>query len=119
VRQQAAEEHPESQPMTFEKFEDDDKGFIAWRDENEDGFILNLPRPSARSPRKYYLAAVKLHSAKCSTLKSNKHGEKAWTENDYIKVCAPSEQDLVKWFDQNADKPAGWKPPRCHYCAND
>ncbi len=94
-------------------FCNDDKGFIKWRNENENGFILNLPRPTQQNKRHFYLRAVKLHSAKCPTLQENKIGEKSWTTKEYFKVCAHEANDLIKWFDDHADKHTSWKLPRC------
>ncbi|MEQ1755159.1 MAG: hypothetical protein ABL973_13620 [Micropepsaceae bacterium] len=97
----------------FEKFEDDDEGFKKWRKANPNGFILNLPRPPEHNKRQFYLGAVKLHSAQCPNLQPDKNGEKPWTSTGYIKICATNANELVKWFDAHADKPASWQPPRC------
>jgi hypothetical protein len=102
--------------MKAKEFIDDDEAFKQWRERNLKGFIMNLPRRSEKDKRKLYLGAVKLHSAECHTLKSDKNGEKYWTSNAYTKVCATSATELVKWFDANVDKPTSWEPPRCKHC---
>lgn len=94
-------------------FCNDDEGFIKWRNANPNGFVLNLPLPSVQNKRHFFLRAVKLHSAECPTLKKNTKGDKHWTTKKYFKVCAHDASDLVNWFDDQADKPASWKLPRC------
>lgn len=102
--------------MKVKEFKDDDEGFKRWRENNPKGFILNLPRTSKKSTRKFYPGAVKLHSAACPTLQEDKNGEKQWTEKGYFKVCAIDAKDLIKWFEANAEEPASWEPPRCKHC---
>lgn len=103
--------------MKAKKFIDDDEAFKQWRDNNPDGFILNLPRSSANNTRKFYIRAVKLHSATCPTLQEDKNGEKQWTNNGYFKVCANDANDLIRWWDANADNTQFREPPRCKRCA--
>ena len=99
--------------MKAKEFKKDDEGFMAWRNANPDGFILNLPYAAARDHREYYLDAVKLHLATCPCLQPDKNGEKPWSTNEYFKVCAMNSDDIIMWFDRHADKPSDWELPRC------
>ncbi len=75
--------------MAFE-FRDDDSGFIAWRDRNPGGFIINAERNSRCS----YL---KLHRADCPFMtKPTRSDQRRWTDQ-YIKICSLRRAELVNW----------------------
>ena len=75
------------------RFEDDDDGFAAWRDDHPDGYFIN----TERSPRSRYL---KLHRAGCPHFTGE--GSIHWTK-DYIKICSPSRADLENWAQDTSD----------------
>jgi hypothetical protein len=68
-------------------FQDDETGFVNWRDGHPDGYIVN----SERNPKPSYLV---LHRATCRHLTSP--NPLRWTK-DYIKFCSLGRADLEDW----------------------
>lgn len=102
--------------MTVDVFKNDDAGFVAWREANRDGYILNIGDAKVRDDREYYLPFVKLHRADCGTLSPNKNGEKTWTSTGYFKVCSDNWQDVESWVYAHVDSDPDWEIPRCASC---
>lgn len=102
--------------MTTTIFKDDNAGFIAWRDENPDGYVANSGYSNARNDREFYLPHIKLHRSKCTTMAPDKNGEKPWTSTDYFKVCSDSASELENWFLEHADTPSNWSIVHCQVC---
>ena len=72
-------------PETISVFKDDDSGFLSWRDEHPDGYLINCER----NPKPNYLV---LHRPACPLLDRGVHRTK-----EYIKVCATGRGDLEEW----------------------
>jgi hypothetical protein len=83
------------------EFMDDDKGYVSWRAEHPEGFVLNCERP----PRPSYLI---LHRATCRTI-NGKPGRR-WTAT-YQKVCADTLAEISTWAGQLGP------PSGCGICA--
>lgn len=71
-------------------FRDDDDGYQRWLDENPDGYVVN----ATRSAKPGY---SKLHRASCAFISGPPRSPGAWTERQYIKVCAAERQPLESW----------------------
>ncbi len=81
------------------KFEDNDAGYIAWRDSHQHGFIVNC----ARTPKADYLV---LHRAACPSITNLRSENESWTGHGYIKVCSDSVGDLMRWAKAEVDAAA-------------
>jgi hypothetical protein len=73
-------------PGAVTLFQDDDSGFLSWREGNPDGFFLN----AGRTPRSAYRM---LHRAGCLHFTGS---PLHWTR-DYIKFCSPDRAALENW----------------------
>jgi len=111
--------HPAAETTGPVIFRNDDAGFIAWRDEHSDGFVLNMPNPGIRDARSYQLRHAKLHNSACPYIRGDRNGEKPWTSEGYFKVCASASEDIERWVAANVDAPEGWRVPRCRSCGGD
>ena len=69
-------------------FDNDEKGYLTWVEENPEGFVVN----TLKTPSRSYLV---LHKATCGTIKTLKKGN--FTTGQYIKVCALDASELEKW----------------------
>ena len=76
--------------MSSHEFRDDDDSYSKWRDENTDGYVINISRSHRASD-------ARLHRAPCRTL-SNTTGE-------YVKVCADSLSAARQWSDAHVKAP--------------
>ncbi len=88
-----------------EVFEDDDPGFISWRDSHPNGYVVN----AYRNPTADYLM---LHRTSCPHLHRSVAAVR-WTR-DYVKVCATRTDDLAAWARQTVADSARLKP--CYWC---
>jgi Family of unknown function (DUF6416)/TIR domain len=84
---------PTMLPPSIARFEDDDDGFAAWREDHPGGYFIN----TERSPRSRYL---KLHRAGCPHFTAE--GSIHWTKA-YVKICSPSRADLENWAQDTSD----------------
>lgn len=100
-------------------FTNDDAGFIAWREEHRNSFVLNMPNPGIRDARSYQLRHAKLHNSACPYIRGDRNGEKRWISEGYFKVCASASDDFEQWRGANVDAPVGWRVPRCRSCGGD
>lgn len=73
-------------PASITCFQDDDTGFLRWREANPGGYFLN----TERKPRASYLI---LHRSGCPHFTGS---PLHWTR-DYIKFCSPDRTDLETW----------------------
>jgi len=73
-------------PVSITCFQDDDTGFLRWREANPGGYFLN----TERKPRATYLM---LHRSSCPHFTGS---PLHWTK-DYIKFCSPDRTDLETW----------------------
>jgi hypothetical protein len=64
------------------EFEGDDKGYLQWMADNQDGFVLNVRR--RRRDSEY----VVLHRAACRSIVDENRAAGAYTERGYRKICA-------------------------------
>ncbi len=79
--------------MTAKVFEDNEKGYLVWLKNNQNGFVLNTHKN-----KKKYLEYLTLHKATCRTIsKGKEYG--AFTERGYTKVCANSQAELLRWIE--------------------
>lgn len=77
----------------YKVFEGDEAGYLAWLEQNPNGFVLNSVRP----PRAGYMA---LHTAGCKriSIPMGKAKPAPFTTRDYMKVCASTPDDLIPWM---------------------
>jgi hypothetical protein len=73
-------------PTSITCFQDDDTGFLRWREANPSGYFLN----TERKPRAAYLM---LHRSGCPHFTGS---PLHWTK-DYIKFCSPGRGNLETW----------------------
>jgi hypothetical protein len=95
----------EEAAIAVEVFEDDDPGFLGWRDSHPHGYVVN----AYRNPTPDYLM---LHRTSCPHL-HRPVAEGRWTR-DFVKVCATRSDDLAAWARQAVTDSARLKP--CHWC---
>jgi hypothetical protein len=88
-----------------EVFEDDDPGFLGWRDSHPNGYVVN----AYRNPTPEYLM---LHRTSCPHLHRPAAAGR-WTR-DFVKVCATHTDDLAAWARRTVADSARLKP--CHWC---
>ncbi len=84
-------------------FMDDDGGYVAWLQQNPDGFVLN----TERRPRAKYL---RLHRADCHFITGRPSNGESWTTH-YIKVCGRRDE-LETWAMMETSGDV-WSCPRC------
>ena len=91
--------------MSVTLFVDNDAGFVAWRDSNSDGYVVN----HRREPDRSYL---KLHRATCRDLVGEPLSGRGtnWTTT-YGKTCAESLAELQVWV-----KTLGGNLDPCGHC---
>jgi hypothetical protein len=87
------------------QFENDDKGYLAWIEMNQDGFVINC---NADYP---YPNGVTIHRATCHTISGRPANGRDRTV-DYKKVCGNSVRELDRWAEREADT----GPHRCSFC---
>ena len=81
--------------MSIQLFDGNDDLYMDWLAANANGFVVNTRR--ARARRAKYMV---LHRARCATIsKYTEIGrpEGGFTERGYIKVCAPTVDELRGW----------------------
>ena len=88
-------------------FRGDDDGYLRWLAGHTHGYVLN----AQRSPRAAYL---KLHRAFCPHISGQPRIPGAWTERQYIKVCAEDIDALERW----AQDSTGGRPGRFCSCVS-
>ena len=89
-------------------FADDDTGYLAWVERNQQGFVVN----TFRKPDPTYLM---LHQASCGTIRGKPARGERWTTGDFIKVCADTRAALDQW----ARQIAGGQLQPCGLCRPD
>ena len=92
------------------EFNNDDKAYLQWLDNNPKGFVINMQRSKSTS----YMI---LHRATCNTIANRlRYPEGAYTEREYIKICATQITDLRNWARQHGriDGLAGSECSRCN-----
>lgn len=74
------------------EFIDDDRSYLKWLDKNPHGFVINTGRSKSHS----YMV---LHRASCRSIwaYSGRAQPGAFTQHDYIKICAPDIASLRAW----------------------
>lgn len=77
----------------YKVFEDDEVGYLAWLEQNPNGFVLNTERP----PRPGYMF---LHTSGCGyiSIPRGKAKPDPFTTRHYMKVCATDTDDLLPWM---------------------
>ena len=73
-------------------FRDNDRAYLDWIQENENGFVVNTFRNPSRR-------CLVLHRATCWTIRTPARTN--WTTTQYIKICSPSEEELQRWAREN------------------
>ena len=86
-------------------FLDDDEAYLAWIQDNPQGYVVNCHR----SPNPSYL---KLHRATCGTMSDRPARGDTWTCGDYAKACAGDTVQLNRW----ALRETGGLPTLCELC---
>jgi len=74
---------------TWERFEDDDSGYLNWLNEHPRGYVLNAARP----PKEDYL---KLHRPWCSFLRRAIKENKRLT-GTFLKICSDTLAGVKDW----------------------
>jgi Zn finger protein HypA/HybF involved in hydrogenase expression len=83
--------------------------FFDWIEKNEDGFVINTYQ---KTSKKY----VRLHSAKCGILTSQKrYGPDGATKGKYKKICSESHEALIDYLVNREDVPLKKITP-CQQC---
>ena len=72
------------------EFRDDDDGYLAWIANHPDGYVINIVR--GHTP-----AGARMHRATCWTVSRPGLRGGAWTEGQYVKICADQLADLEHW----------------------
>jgi len=83
--------------MPAKVFKNNEKDYLRWIEKNRNGFVLNTSKKISHEFKFKYLV---LHKATCKTIrklmKNMEYG--AFTERGYIKVCANSQAELLRWI---------------------
>jgi hypothetical protein len=85
-------------------FTDNDAGYLAWIDDNPNGFVINALRTPKSGP-------VLLHRARCKWITGTPPNGNLWT-GEQIKHCATSLRALETW----AYDATGQPPKHCKLC---
>lgn len=100
-------------PMMHEQanvtiFMHDDEGYLAWLDQNPNGWIINTTQSVSISYRK-------LHHRRCTLISKLQSGYSAWTTGQYIKICSKSRRALEEWSMNNGGVPLQTGCYCCNY----
>ena len=79
-------------------FRGDDDGYLDWLAAHPSGYVVN----AERNPKSNYL---KLHHATCRYISGPPRSRGAWTDRQYIKICAPDIAGLEQWARENVGAP--------------
>ncbi len=96
--------------MSAIEFINDESGYFDWLNNNQEGFVINTPR--TKSP-----SYMMVHRGTCRHIKgyATNYREGAFTERDYIKICANTLDELIKWAKENG-RPDGSFSGGCKSC---
>ena len=96
--------------MDIAMFEGNDAGYRAWLTIHPDGYVLNTRR--GIDP-----AYMVLHRAGCHSISQYAANapEGAFTERNYIKVCASDLDEMRNWVRSNG-RPDGSFSKECGFC---
>ena len=86
-------------------FRGDDDGYLAWISEHKGGWVVN----ANRNPGPDYL---QLHKAWCPTISDSRRAG-AYTERDYIKICAIRKPELDSYFERVVGAKPRWNCAQC------
>ncbi len=97
--------------MSIPLFDGNDDLYQDWLAANANGFVIN----TSRARRAKYMV---LHRARCPSISkytefARPHG--GFTERDYIKVCAPTVDELRGWVKSNG-RDDGSFSNECSHC---
>ncbi len=95
------------------EFDATDDHSHAWRAANPRGFVINTTRRPAR--RAAYMVR---HRARCAYISQDPQLARppgAFTERDYVKVCAPTVEELRAWA-KTLGRPDGSFSNECGFC---
>lgn len=93
-------------------FDDGDKPFLQWMEQNPSGFVINT---RATKNTEYLI----IHQSGCFHISgyTKNWNEGAFTKNGYIKVCCTSEPNLLAWVREHRHAVLTCKP--CGTCKPD
>lgn len=99
-----------SEKAKWTLFDKSDADYFKWLAAHPKGFVLNTTRE--KNPK--YLV---LHRPTCRTISkySGKQKPGAFTERDYIKICADNEKSLLDWVHRTHGPKAEFSN-RCGHC---
>ncbi len=95
------------------EFDGNDNLYQAWLAAHPRGFVINTTRRPAR--RAAYMV---LHRARCARISRYTQIARppgAFTERDYVKVCAPTVEELRAWAKTHG-RPDGSFSNECGFC---
>lgn len=89
----------------YEKFVNDESGYLQWIDKNPNGYVVNLDEPLV-TPQ-YPMIHLARHELVSSPARTN------YTTGRYFKVCSTDMDELQKWSKENCGRSLTW----CKVCA--
>jgi hypothetical protein len=102
----------ENEVVIFDLIGDDEELFATWLTNNRSGYVANIGRGANR------FSPVKLHTAQCTFMNSERVAKGGFINQDFYKVCSLDGQTLVRWV-QAGHQAGQWGEPsddrrHCH-----
>jgi hypothetical protein len=105
--------------MAYEIFKDQEADFLAWKERNPNGFILNIPNRLKKNDGIYHPTSpyIRSHLADCEHLKEAR-GE--YTTGKFYKVCSKHFNDVQDYCSESVKYEDGsiidWSKAECPDC---
>ena len=96
--------------MSIQLFDGNDDLYMDWLAANANGFVVNTRRARARQS-----SYMMLHRASCSFIKKSPWPDGGFTERGYIKVCAPTVDELRVWVKKHGREDGSFSN-ECGFC---
>lgn len=89
-------------------FENNERRYLAWLEQNPAGLVLNCRK-------KFDQSYLPLHRAQCFHIRqyTKRMSDGAFTEREYVKVCAADEKSLRDWIHYRGAKAFSVRCPHC------
>jgi hypothetical protein len=99
-------------------FDNDDDGYIEWRDRdsNKDKFVLQSHKKNRRKPSPSSLGVTKVHTTICKHIGGAGGPVENWTGGRYDKIGGPSVASLDNWLNSLEGVNEGYELKHCSKC---
>ena len=90
-------------------FDGNDDAYLDWLTSHPRGYVINARRT-------FVSTYMVLHTSECRRIGTTKRAKGAYTERDYVKICAIELDDLRRWLRQHG-RPDGTFSKECSGCS--